>query len=342
MLARTNNTTLLLLVPDTEKDAIRVVSNTSIIDAETGAELKGLSTQDLLERATKVLHEQGMKGTWWQRDDWNKFVASVLGSVSLNDRAEFDKLLKERNANIIYPDVLWSELLKVRLASPYAFATVGLPQREHTPFIPDQVPVIVDNKKMATATLVGTNELRRDKWYAVLSSEGGDNLPATAISIDDDKNTMNLQFPSTSLLKIKPTTLTISQIGKPNKTVFSKSVTVNDASATAVPGFALSASSSLVLASAAGEGQIQFAVSKAKKTEATSVQFLIKGAVVTESPAGAITDKGGWKVDKDALITVKLTGLVPNTPVSLVAKDDKDADLPSISWLVVPAEKVKK
>lgn len=391
-ITRTNNVTVLLLIPEKlEKEKVRVVGRTSMVDAYTGEPLPILSSDAVLARAEAVLrrHQLGSSATRTQ------LAARILGAASLNNRALFDRyvrqekkegqhvfetlvfsggpttaeaekenerLRKENEAlkkrldtrgrfgrrsdekasapRPIYADALWADMLNVRLASPYTFASFELPEALAQPAIPTQNAVAFDNGTVATVTLQGTTGLHRIPLFAVLSMDANNpvGVAATAVSADRNLNQLVLRFPSPTALGVTPTHVIVKEVSADANAFISTHALTIRAAEKKNPGFTLEASSEL-LRSSGGSGSIQFRVTKVPNATAQSLIFKIGGAVVDAAPTSTgspIAEEGnGWRVNGDAAVTVNLKGLLPNTKVTVSATDTEKVTVPGVSWHVI-------
>lgn len=340
MVPQTHNVTLLVLVDKRAitGNAVRFVSSTEFAHARTG-QRPGLRTNWQVRRmASHLLDEYEIDPTFIKdKVECDKLVQQVLGCVDRNDYAGFERIVAKHPPKVASKESLWLDVVKLKTGGRYTSGRV-LFREERTPTIyAAQKPVLLDDgEKSSTLSLVGVANLRSTTGLVPLLTVGGDDVPATAVTLVENTGRLGLSFPSLKVLgfkydKTKPPMFRLVRDG--TELFQLQRVGYRISKAEAPKSVATVSTGAKVIRSAAdGTGQVSISLSS---EPIGPIKFKIEGAEIRPWPS---TEKpppiqpqlqpkdGRWLIAGPANLDLRVGNLDPTTPVVITANGAAEAD----------------
>lgn len=204
MVPRNHNITLLLMVPDGAEPTVRVVSKTTLVDAETGYELPDRDPGEVDRALERVMESHEIEGVP------ARSLRPLVASAQANDQRAFDRAFERLFAAdpelAAYKDVLWLDLVSLMVGGRYGAAEFDLPPYDPTAdrgteLIPPQTAFVVRGPgDSALATLdTGNQALDARAWRAALEVRRptGDVfvVPGSGVFVDPLTGQVTCAFP---------------------------------------------------------------------------------------------------------------------------------------------------
>ncbi|MCY2960500.1 MAG: hypothetical protein NTY35_10085 [Planctomycetota bacterium] len=206
MVPRNHNVTLLVMVPEKSEAEVELVARTSLVDTQTGIELADSSP----ERVAALL--EGVGSRWGLQGLGAPALEELFRLAQSNDQSRFQKRLNElaspTSQGAQYPQSLWIELVGLVSGSQFTSTRFELPGHGAGGGVPasltSQTLVVLDYGWSRCETIVRDAAFPENaKLRAFLEFDDNGrviSLPADALQVDAEKQTLRLVF--TSLLAL--------------------------------------------------------------------------------------------------------------------------------------------
>lgn len=219
MVPRNHNVTLLLMVPEKSMSEVELVSRTTLVDTDTGAELAETTNEDVTKLLANVGARYGLDGVE------EKGLRELFRFAQTNDQVGF----RQRLVELMGPDhtavrlsqSLWIEFVTLMGGSQFASGRFHLPGHGEKDDLSsaffEQTLVVIDyGGRQGCETLV-RNALfpEGSKVQATLSLQSaGQNLslPADIVTYDAEMQTVRLLFPSVAQLGLTDAAMEVGNL----------------------------------------------------------------------------------------------------------------------------------
>jgi hypothetical protein len=203
MVPRNHYVTVLVMVPEDAPAAVDLITQTVLVDTETGQELAGSSE----ERIAELL--AGLRARMARPELDDATLRELLACVQKNDQESYDRLLRARlgpDPGEVLPHELWLELVQLMVGSQFSAHRFELPGHGEVDIKPDefyaQTPLAVDDGVAHTAVALHGGEFaERLQLTAMLHFQlDGREVTLPADSIERAARELRLVFPSLAAL----------------------------------------------------------------------------------------------------------------------------------------------
>lgn len=206
MVPRNHNVTLLVMVPEGSPGEVELVARTTLVDAQSGAELADSSPERVASLLSAVGARWGLAGTD------TATLEELFRLAQQNDQAGFQRRLAEvappGSEGARFPQSLWIELVGLVSGSQYASSRFELPGHGSDDGLPigltSQTLVVLDYGWSRCETIVRDAAFRenaRVRAFLEFDDQGRRiSLPADLVQANAEQQTLRLVF--TSLLAL--------------------------------------------------------------------------------------------------------------------------------------------